>query len=170
MPSETSLKNNSTQLPKWIVGGFILIAFIGFVDATYLTAKHYLGEAVTCSITSGCEQVTSSEWSVILGIPVALLGAGYYLFMTLGMLMYIDTKKEKLLYYLSRLTVLGLLASIYFVSLQIFVINAYCLYCMGSATTSTILFFLGLIMIKHIKPKEKSSQGITNSSSNEKES
>ena len=42
-------------------------------------------------------------------------------------------------------------ASLIFVWLQLFVINAICFYCMVSAATSTLLFILGIILWKKLK-------------------
>ena len=123
---------------------FLIIAFIGFADASYLTAKHYNNEAVTCSLTQGCEAVTTSSYATIGPVPVALLGALYYLTIVLGSAMVLDTKNTRLLRMLSLFTSTGFLASVYFVALQLFVIKAICLYCMGSALTSTLLFALGI--------------------------
>jgi uncharacterized membrane protein len=126
---------------------FLIVAFLGFADATYLTVKHFLGSAVTCSLLNGCGPVTSSVWSQIFGIPVALLGSLYYLGMMVLAAVYLESKNEFVGTWLPRLTILGLIASMYFVSLQVFVIQAYCLYCMGSAVTSATLFGLGVVMV-----------------------
>jgi uncharacterized membrane protein len=66
-------------IPKWIIFGLIVVSFLGFLDATYLAAKHYLGAPIACSIFEGCEKVTTSQYAAVFNIPVALLGALYYL-------------------------------------------------------------------------------------------
>lgn len=146
---ENSVQPSKPLLPKtskWFLIIFIVIAFLGFIDATYLTVKHFIGSPVTCEFLKGCEEVTSSSWSSLFGIPVALMGAGYYLGMVVLAMLYLDTKNQIIGKLLPRLTILGLLASLYFVGLQMFVVKAYCLYCMGSAITSTTLFGMGLNM------------------------
>ncbi|MBI2037386.1 MAG: vitamin K epoxide reductase family protein [Candidatus Magasanikbacteria bacterium] len=131
--------------------GFLAVSAVGFVDATYLTAKHFLGEPITCSILHGCEQVTASEYSIMFGLPVALLGALYYLSVLLLITIYLQTKQRAPLLLVSLLTLFGFLFSLRFVYLQIFVIKAICIFCMVSATTSTLLFIFSLTFLKKNK-------------------
>ncbi|MBL4694621.1 vitamin K epoxide reductase family protein [Candidatus Gracilibacteria bacterium] len=130
------------QLPKWLLWGLIIVSFIGFLDATYLTILHYTGADALCAI-GGCNEVLTSEYSIIFGIPMALLGAIYYLSVFLLSVFYYESRNAKVLKILSLYTIAGLLASAYFVYLQLFVIGKICQYCMLSATTSTILFIFG---------------------------
>jgi len=133
-----------TAYPKWLIWTMTGIAFLGFADATYLTANHYFGIPLVCTIVHGCDIVTTSRYSLIFGIPVALLGFLYYLTIFLLFTIAIDTQKKKIASLAITLTPAGVLASLYFVYLQLFVIHAICLYCMVSVGTSTLLFFLGM--------------------------
>lgn len=142
--------DNNILVPKWFIFLILLVAFIGLVDATYLTVNHYNFGSTACSF-DGCELVTSSEYSTILGLPVALLGAFYYGFVLLLGFLFFDSKKDVFLNIFSITTIVGLLASIVFVGLQLFVIKAICFYCMLSALTSTVLFLLGLSWFLIIK-------------------
>ncbi|MEK7487729.1 MAG: vitamin K epoxide reductase family protein [Patescibacteria group bacterium] len=125
---------------------FCIVSAIGLLDATYLTVKHYLGGIPPCTLR-GCEVVLTSAYNTIAGIPVALLGALYYATIFILSLAYIISKKEVVIRRASYLTPVGFLASVYFVYLQLFVINAICLYCMASAATSTLLFILGAYVV-----------------------
>jgi uncharacterized membrane protein len=145
-------KENRLQTLVWLL---IIFSLIGFGDALYLTVKHYTGGPIVCSILDGCEVVTTSEYSRIFGIPTALLGTIYYLIVFLGSVIYKESGNLKILKNISLLTVVGLLASAWFVYLQAFVINAFCLYCLASATTSTILFVLGMLTLRQLKKIEK---------------
>ncbi|MEK7494135.1 MAG: vitamin K epoxide reductase family protein [Patescibacteria group bacterium] len=131
---------------------FCIVSALGLLDASYLTYKHYLGGVPPCTL-HGCEVVLTSAQSEFMGIPIALFGALYYATILLLSLAYIISKKEMVLRHTAYLTPAGFLASAYFVYLQLFVINAICLYCMASATTSTILFILGIyVIIKMRRP------------------
>ena len=123
------------------------LAFLGFVDAIYLTMDHYLNLPVPCSIVKGCEKVLSSQYSVMAGIPTSFFGVAYYLVIFVVFVLYLDTRKTQLVYFGSFLTAVGFLASIYFVFLQVFILKAVCLYCLFSASTSTLLFVLGISII-----------------------
>lgn len=138
-------------IPKWIPVTMAVLSFIGFLDASYLAAKHYLGEVPDCSILKGCEIVTTSEYAVILGVSIALLGALYYLAIFLGTVLYLDSKRALVLKLVALLPVAGFAFSLYLVYLMLFVLDAICLYCMGSATTSTLLFILSLLIFNRIR-------------------
>ncbi len=144
----------SRRLPDVLLWGFILFSFAGFLDATYLTVSHYLGTDLSCTLTNGCGTVTTSKYSTIGSIPVALLGSFYYLTMLISSFVYLDTKNEFSKKIITLLPFTGLLASIYFVALQLFVIHAICQYCMGSAITSTTLFVFALIAFIKYKPQK----------------
>ena len=130
-------------LPKWIFIVLTVLSLIGFFDSAYLTAEHYTGNIPPCFIATGCETVTTSAYSVVAGIPVALAGSIYYFvlfFLTIGLL----SGAKNNLKWISILSGFGFLASVYFVSLQLFVIKAICTYCMISAITTTTIFLLSL--------------------------
>lgn len=144
--------NKPAAPSNWLLAFFSLLSAAGFVDAAYLTVKHFLGSPIPCSILKGCEQVTNSPYSLIYGVPVALLGALYYLTILVLVVIYLDSKKPSVLKLLACLTPFGFLASLWFVYLQIFVIKAICIYCIGSATSSTILFILGMYYLRKQRP------------------
>lgn len=133
----------SKPLSRGLAVFIIVVSFIGFADATFLTIEHYQNRIPPCT-TEGCEIVLTSAYSEIAGIPVALIGAIYYFLILVFSIAYIDTKKDIFLKYAFLLSTLGLLASIYFFILQAFIIGAYCQYCIVSGITTTILFITGL--------------------------
>jgi len=146
---------------KFLYFTFLPVSFLGFLDASYLTVKHFVGTPLPCSVLRGCEEVTNSQYSAIGGIPVALFGAIYYLTIFILILSILKRKtlsssgaenvaganEDKLLNLTARLTFIGLLASLWFIYLQLFVIKAICLYCMFSAFTSITLFIFGLFVL-----------------------
>jgi uncharacterized membrane protein len=148
-----SLKTSSSKpfkvIPKSVVLAFLIVSLLGFLDATYLTAKHYLGEVPTCSVIEGCEKVLTSSYATVGRVPVALMGAFYYLAIFFLTVAYLDTKRKGLFYFTARLTLVGFLVSLGLIYLQLFVIKAICLYCMASAASSTILFGLGVFVLKY---------------------
>lgn len=132
---------------------FVFLSLIGLADASYLTYDHYTGTSVVCNIFDDCNLVTTSEYSEIFGISVALFGALYYLSVLISALLFTilkqDTFKNRILKILYTISPLGFLASLWFVYLQLFVIKAICLYCMISATTSTLIFITGIFLFVH---------------------
>lgn len=144
------------NLPKSFLIVSIIVALLGFIDASYLTIEHFKNSIPPCFIVSGCDTVTRSIYSTVGPIPVALLGALYYFTICLLLFTALESKKDKPARLAFLLTPFGLLASGYFLFVQAFLLKAYCLYCLGSITTSTILFMLAVIadqMHKKLKIK-----------------
>jgi len=140
-----------------LIGAFLLTTFIGFADAAYLTAKHYAGSIPPCSLTNGCEAVLTSAYATVGNIPIALAGSIYYLALFVAGVIYLDTKNARVLKAAAYITFIGFIASAILVGLQTLVIKAFCLYCLASAGTSTLLFVLGIIILKKLK-KENTIQ------------
>ncbi len=151
-----SLFKAKIKYPAWVPWLFLSVSLIGFIDATYLTIEHYLGNIPLCSLTSGCENVLTSQYSIVFGIPVALLGAAYYLLIFLSTIAYFDTKDSKILQAIAILTPIGFLMSVWFVYTQLYILKAICEYCMLSAATSTILFIGGTEVFARWISKQKS--------------
>lgn len=130
---------------RWYPFTILGVSIVGFFDAAYLTIQHYTQFTLPCTITQGCDLVTKSEYSSIMGIPVALLGALYYLAIFLAVYIIIETKKTEYLRFIAIATTFGFLFSAWFVYLQFFVIKAICQYCMLSAFTSTTMFVASIV-------------------------
>ncbi|MDQ2932904.1 MAG: vitamin K epoxide reductase family protein [bacterium] len=141
------LKQPLKAIPSSLALFILIVAVLGFADATYLTVEHYRGVIPPCSVASGCETVLTSVYSKIFGIPVSLFGAIYYLLILIGVYSYFDTKKTVYLKWALLLTSLGFLMTLGLVYIMAFVLKAYCQYCLLSAATSTILFVTALIVL-----------------------
>lgn len=116
-----------------------LLAFLGFLDATYLTILHYKNAIPPCTL-HGCETVLSSSYATIFGIPIALIGGLFYL-SVLGLLgLWLQMKKASLLSLLSLLTLLALFVAIGLVYIQVFILHAFCQYCLASELIDFLLF------------------------------
>lgn len=124
---------------------FLIFSVLGFIDATYLAIKFYTNTIPPCSFIDGCEEVTTSSYAAIGGVSIALMGSIYYVIIFLSSIFYLDTKNEKILYWLSYFTIIGFIASVYWTAVQLFDLKALCIYCLFSAGNSTILFIAGRI-------------------------
>jgi uncharacterized membrane protein len=133
------------QIPKVVPITISVLSLIGFAIATYLTVEHFQGVIPPCSI-SGCETVLSSSYSEIFGIPVSLFGSLYYFTILVSLLIYFDVKntliKDYCLKLVMVLSAVGLIASIIFISIMLFVLHAICVYCLASDIISIIIFIL----------------------------
>lgn len=138
---------NISNIKNWVTITFLITALVGFSDAVYLTVQHFLNKIPPCTI-GGCETVLTSKYAQIFGIPVSLMGTLYYLAIIVLIIIFLDTKKEIFLRIPVLLSFLGLIASIYFSYLQLFVINAFCPYCAVSALTSLTIFILSVHILR----------------------
>lgn len=134
-------------VPSKAIIAVLVIALIGFADAAYLSVEHYKNVIPPCSI-GACEKVLTSAFSTLAGVPVSLLGAVFYLVIACGLFAFLESRNHEVLRLTLLFTVLGFLASLWFVFLQVFILHSYCLYCMGSATTSTLLFVCAIVLFE----------------------
>jgi len=122
----------------------LVLAFLGLADSWYLAQSALSNTALSCGIDAldQCNTVAQSEYSRLFGIPLAIYGVGFYvLFFVLAAVMLAVARPvlARILYWAS---VVGLLASLYFLYLQIFVIKALCIYCLASFVLSVLLFLI----------------------------
>ncbi|MFW6018907.1 MAG: vitamin K epoxide reductase family protein [Halapricum sp.] len=132
-----------------IFGVFALVAVFGWTVTVVLNAIHYFAiPAIPPDApVQGSISVITSEWAYVFGIPLATLGSAYYL-TTLGLaLWWFDTRHPLIIKILTPITVTGVLASAYFVWLQLVPIGAICPFCMMSAAASTTLLVLELAIL-----------------------
>ncbi len=118
-----------------------LLALIGLADSIYLTIEHLAGRSVPCTITGGCEQVLTSPYATVAGLPLSGLGAlAYFTAFSLATLAAFGYRKAADL--LIILVVLMLAVSVYLFILQAFVIKAFCQFCLLSAAITLLLALL----------------------------
>ncbi len=135
----------------------LLLAFCGLADSTYLAQHAESGAPLICNADnlSGCNTVATSPYSRLFGIPLAEFGVLFY-----GILFVLAALELVLFDRLLRralqiAAVVGIIASLYFVSVQLFLIGAFCIYCIASGIiTLLILLFAGLI---EPMPKKKNN-------------
>lgn len=121
-----------------------VITLVGLADAVYLTIHHYTGEQVPCSIVDGCEQVLTSSYAEIGGIPLAIFGAAAYL--AAFCLAISAAFGNRLMWTLFGVQVTFMLMfTAWLFYLQAFVIEAFCQFCLLSAATTLSLFIVYLI-------------------------
>ncbi len=130
-------------MSKKILLILLILGIVGFADAAYLTATHYGGTSLVCSVFNGCDKVTSSVYAAWGGIPVALVGMFYYaaIVIVAGLAVW---KDKKYVLWIVGVSALGLFASIWFVYLQAFVLHAFCTYCLISAAVTFTIFVMSV--------------------------
>ena len=105
-----------------------LAALAGTAVAGYLTWAHYADASVICVSGGSCEAVQSSSYAKIAGVPVAALGLGAY--GTILALVAWDAPVARLA--AATIALAGLLFSMYLLVVQLFVIDAICVWCLAN--------------------------------------
>jgi len=115
----------------------------------YLSVARAVGEAAVCGPSKGCETVASSEYSAVLGIPVAFLGLGLSLvLLVLAGLWWLRRERRALLAAYSLL-LLATLGVAYLTYLELFMIEAICPWCVAYAVTVVVsLITAGLALVR----------------------
>lgn len=129
-----------------------LLSLVGLADAVYLTIKHLTGESARCTVSGGCGEVLGSAYATVGGVPVAALGAlAYFAVFSLATLILYGYRSARLL--LTVVVGLMLLATLWLLSVQAFILHKYCDYCLLSAAITLALS--GIIVALHVnKVKE----------------
>lgn len=122
----------------------LLLALCGLADSVYIAQHEASGTPLLCNVgnLSGCNIVAQSPYSKVLGIPLAEYGIFFYAIIFILSVLELFIFDQLLRRALQALSAIGLLASICFTLLQVFVINALCIYCLGSAVVALLIFLL----------------------------
>jgi uncharacterized membrane protein len=115
----------------------------------YLTVTHYTDPtALACPDTGiiNCTAVTTSSWSVFLGVPVALLGLLWALGMTVLNFPWAWRSSTPLIAQ-TRLAMsgTGAVAVLYLIYIELFRVDAICLWCTAVHLTAIALLAVNLI-------------------------
>jgi uncharacterized membrane protein len=157
-----SRRRSTPWLHRWSRQLIGAIASVGALLTAYLTVTKLTGSTVACSASagaaaaSGCNDVLSSPYATVLGLPLALFGCIAYISMAtfaLAPLAVNPEQKKGLRSNLEDWTWLLLFAgatamtifSGYLMYLLAFKLHALCAYCIGSALFSLSMLTLTLI-------------------------
>jgi uncharacterized membrane protein len=129
-----------------IVFATFALSLAGLGISTYLTVAHYVGtQALACSDSGviNCAKVTTSPESVILGIPVAVLGLCFYVGMTALTVPPMWWARWRWVH-LVRLgaVVVGMGLVLYLIAAELLIIGSICLWCSAVHAVTFVLFVL----------------------------
>ncbi len=130
---------------RW--GALCALAFAGMGVAAYLTYTHYTDTLVACPRLGQCQTVQQSEYSTMAGIPVALLGglaAAALLAVALGRLAGLSLAVEWASLAALSLTTVSVAFAAYLTYVELFVLDAICIYCVSLASIFTASWIISL--------------------------
>jgi len=128
--------------------GLVLAALdtFGLVVATYLATVELSGSVPVCGPVSGCEEVAKSEYAWIGPIPVAVFGVALSIILLVAALGWWRTGDRRLLAVHYGLSLVGVTFEAYFMFLQVFVIEAVCIWCTMYGVSLVLRFLIALIV------------------------
>jgi len=140
------------------VVSILILAFCGLSDSVYLAQNEVSGAPLLCSVEnlSGCNIVAASQYAHLFGIPLAEYGAIFYALIFIVAALELVFFDQLLRRVLQALSLVGILVSLYLTGIEMFVIHAWCIYCIASALISLLIFVFSCLiepMRKNKKPQ-----------------
>jgi uncharacterized membrane protein len=125
------------------------LSVLGLAISTYLTVVHFTSVANLYCVTTGvfnCAKVTTSPQSYFLGMPVAVLGLGYFI-VSVGANSPWSWRSTSRLVQGVRVALsgLGMAFVLWLVSAELLIIKNFCLWCSGVHIVTTLIFLLSMI-------------------------
>jgi uncharacterized membrane protein len=131
-----------------------LFSGLGIADAWYLAEHALTDTALSCGVgsLSGCNVVAQSAYSHFLGVPLGVYGVVFYAVVFAASLFARSSQSRLLEQFLLLCGVVGVLSSLYFAWIQLFIIKAICIYCIGSFVLSIGILVTTFLVLRHTKP------------------
>ena len=137
-----------THQLKRIHPGLILAALdvVGLLIASYLSYVELGGGVPSCGQLHGCETVAQSQYARIGGIPVAVFGVGLSLILLSLAIAWLRSDNPSLLDLHYGLSLIGVIFEIYFISVQVLILHAVCIWCASYGLSLIARFLVALVI------------------------
>ena len=142
-PDDTALGLGG--LARW--GALAVLAVAGMGVAAYLTYTHYADTPVSCLVGHECQTVQQSKYATMAGVPVALMGglaAATLLAIALGRISGLPLAVEWASLAAVGLTTVFVAFAAYLTYIELFVLDAICIYCVTLASIFTASWLISL--------------------------
>ena len=126
----------TTALALAVPALLLALAVAGLGISSYLTYTHWAHASVACGGLGSCTEVNNSKYAEVAGLPVAFLGALSYLALIASALAWLWWRPSGLAWpvmFFWGLSLIGTLYSAYLTYVEVFVLEAVCIYCVASA-------------------------------------
>ena len=132
----------------------LVLSLLGLADSAYLAQHEASGTPLLCNIQnlSGCNTVAASQYSRLFDIPLAEYGVLFFSILFVLAALELVIFDRLLRRVLQGVSLVGVIASLYFILIQAFVIQAFCIYCLVSALITLFIFILAGL-IEPLRPK-----------------
>ncbi len=130
-----------------------VLALAGLAISTYLMVTHWGGTPIACAGVGDCEYVNSSPYATLAGVPVSGLGAMLYaglLLASVGWAMRPHDVRLQAGYW--GLALAGFGYAGYLTYVELYVLDAICVWCMTSAALLTVSLVVSTALL--LRPDE----------------
>ena len=152
---EADATTDAAQAPRWARVTSLLLSVAGLLVSAYLTVEHYSSSTTLACPETGvvnCVKVTTSSYSTLVGVPVALLGL---LFFTAMSVLCAPAAWRASSPWVGRARLTGSVAGVvmvaYLVWAELFRIDAICLWC-TVVHALTVALFAVLVLAAALRP------------------
>jgi uncharacterized membrane protein len=133
-----------------LMNSIVLFAFAGIAISS-VSLYHHFGSSTTGFCTFGksfnCDLVNRSQYSTVLGLPVALIGiCGYVLILLLAT---VYRNKAETRVFLAICSTAGLAFSLYLTYIEKFILSAWCILCLSSLVIIFVVTLLSAGLTMH---------------------
>lgn len=130
--------------PRWAAPATIVASAVGLAVSVYLAVEHFTASTTLACPETGvvnCQKVTTSEASTVFGVPLTVLGVLFFAGMLLVGLPAV-WRSPSVVVRRGRMVfaAAGAVSVIYLVYVELFVINALCLWCTAVHAMALALF------------------------------
>ena len=126
-----------------IIPFFLLcLSLIGLLDTAYLSYTHLFGSAA-CGSGSGCDRVLTSAYADIGGLPLSVMGLGFYAALALMAWRAQETEnRDAAVRAVSLGALAGVPPTLFLLYVQAAIVEAWCPFCLTSAALVFLLLLL----------------------------
>ncbi|MEO9256661.1 MAG: vitamin K epoxide reductase family protein [Tepidiformaceae bacterium] len=131
------------SVAKAVVIVCLVLAIAGIAIAAYLAFENLQSRTGVCTITHGCQTVQQSRYGKLFGIPISVPGLGLYLLLGAAAITWL-TNFRGLRRWAAFLAfngaLFGFAYSLFLTYIEGWVLEAWCIYCITSASLMFLLF------------------------------
>jgi uncharacterized membrane protein len=131
-----SHRESAPPTPTWTRDRIVFgAAALGLLVSLYLLLTDLFGGSALCVAGANCDIVRASAYGRVFGLPMALLGVGYFL--AVGVAAFLRTPWQSRL--LELLGGVGIGSAAMFIGVQGLVLNAWCPYCLVADAAALVI-------------------------------
>jgi protein-disulfide isomerase/rhodanese-related sulfurtransferase len=141
----------------------LALSLLGLFDSLYLLWVYTSPSSPMVCFGGGCDAARASSYSHFGGLPLPILGVMMYAFLALLFFIYAlvpSSTARWTEYAVTLVSGIGVLSSAYLSGVEAFVLHAWCVWCVTSALSVTVIFVLSLADLLRPTPPLEAAQAL----------